>query len=67
MLDPDIQGLLQSLERDHLAALLDYMLGDVDPVTLERACVALIDTRTDELSLKTMAPDINRGPIQSEC
>jgi hypothetical protein len=28
MLDPDIVGRLQSLRREHLSAVFDYMLGE---------------------------------------
>jgi hypothetical protein len=61
MLDPDIQGVLQSLERDHLIALLDYMLGDVDAAEMERACASLFSSQTEALPSTTKAPDINRG------
>jgi hypothetical protein len=27
-LDPDIEGRLQSLQSEHLAAMIDYMLGE---------------------------------------
>jgi hypothetical protein len=61
MLDADIQGRLQSLDREHLAALLDYMLGDTAAVDGKSTSSRLLDRGIVSQTPETKTPDASRG------
>ena len=58
MLDPDIQGRLESLDREHLAAVFDYMLGNAASDSRESA---MRDETVPLHDPETTTPDLGRG------
>jgi hypothetical protein len=61
MLDPDIECRLQSLQIEHLAAVLDYMFGDHNGAARSRQEPRADGKLKDLLGLKTKAPRVDSG------